>query len=49
MKRVGVILTDDAFAVLKDYQEKHKIGTRDEAMSRILVEFAKKGIGAKKA
>lgn len=42
MKRLGVVISDDAFAVLKDYQERHKIGTRDEAADKLLREFAKR-------
>jgi hypothetical protein len=42
MKRLGIIVSDEAFAVLKDYQEKHKIGTRDEAGDKLLLEFAKR-------
>jgi len=42
MKRLGVVLSDDAFAILKEYQERHKIGTRDEAVDRLLREFAKR-------
>ena len=42
MKRLSIIVTDPAFAVLKEYQERHKIGTRDEAMDKLLLEFAKR-------
>ncbi|MDD3906425.1 MAG: hypothetical protein PHS46_07905 [Candidatus Omnitrophica bacterium] len=46
MKRLSVMLEDDAFQILKDYQEKHKIGTRDEAATAIIREFAKKRRGS---
>lgn len=36
------MLEDDAFQVLKEYQEKHKMTTRDEATTAILREFAKR-------
>lgn len=39
------MLEDDAFQVLKEYQEKHEINTRDEATTAILREFAKKRRG----
>ncbi len=40
--RVNVVISDDARDVLSDYQERHKIGTRDEAMDKLLLEFAKR-------
>lgn len=42
MKRLSIVISDPAFAVLKEYQERHKIGTRDEAMDKLLLEFAKR-------
>lgn len=41
MKRLSILIDMDAFNVLKAYQEKHNIRTRDETMSRILTEFGK--------
>ena len=42
MKRLSIVISDSAFLVLKEYQERHKIGTRDEAMDKLLLEFAKR-------
>lgn len=36
MKRISVVVSDAAWAVLKDYQERAKIGTRDEALEKLL-------------
>ncbi len=41
MKRLSIVIPDDAFLVLKEYQEKMKISTRDEAMATLLMEFKK--------
>ena len=41
MKRIGVVVSDDAFTVLRDYQEQNKIRTRDEAADALLKEFAR--------
>lgn len=39
MKRLSIVISDEAFQVLKEYQEKKKISTRDEAMATLLLEF----------
>ena len=41
MKRLSILVSIEAFNVLKDFQEKNNIRTRDEAMDRILREFGK--------
>jgi hypothetical protein len=42
MKRLSIVISDEAFQVLKEYQEKKKISTRDEAMVTLLLEFKEK-------
>ena len=39
MKRLSIVISDEAFLVLKQYQEEKKITTRDEAMATLLLEF----------
>ena len=48
MKRLNVIVSDAAHKAVRDYQETHGIGTRDEAVDKMIL-ASKKGIGAKKA
>lgn len=43
-----MIVSDAAHKAVRDYQEAHNIGTRDEAVNKMILE-TKKGIGAKKA
>jgi len=41
-KRLSVVVSEDAWLVLKEYQEKKKIGTRDEALEKFLLEHSGK-------
>jgi hypothetical protein len=36
MKRISVVISNEAWQVLKEYQERTKIGTRDEALEKLL-------------
>ncbi len=36
-KRLSVVVSEEAWTVLKEYQEKNKIGTRDEAVETFLL------------
>ena len=42
-----MIVSDAAHKAVRDYQEAHSIGTRDEAIEKMILDCAKKG--AKKA
>lgn len=41
MKRLNVILNDDAQAIIERYQKEGKYGTRDEATNEAFKELAK--------
>jgi Arc/MetJ-type ribon-helix-helix transcriptional regulator len=41
MKRLNVILNDDAQAIIERYQKEGKFGTRDEAANEAFKELAK--------
>lgn len=40
MKRLSVVISDEAFQVLKGFQEGRKISTRDDATTTLLLEYA---------
>ena len=42
MKRLSIVISDEAFFVLRDYQIEKRITTRDEAMITLLLEFQKR-------
>lgn len=40
MRKISLTISDESWAIVRDYQEEHKIKTRDEAMDTLLVHFA---------
>jgi len=41
MKRLNVVLDDEAAAIIERYQKEEKIGTRDEATAKAFKELAR--------
>ena len=42
MRKISLSVSDESWGVLRDYQEKNGIRTRDEALDKLLMEFAKR-------
>jgi hypothetical protein len=39
MRKISLSISDTAWAIIRDYQEEHKIKTRDEALDTLLLHF----------
>jgi hypothetical protein len=40
MRKLSVSVSDVSWQIVRDYQEEHKIKTRDEALDTLLLHFA---------
>lgn len=45
MRKISLSISDESWTILRNYQEKSGIKTRDEALDTLLIEFA--GVKAK--
>jgi hypothetical protein len=39
MRKISLSISDASWAIIRDYQEEHKIKTRDEALDTLLLHF----------